>query len=103
MEELGLLVEVRGVVLVALDDEPGAASDGRVRAEVRRRAADEIAGVLAVLAEHPREHRRRRRLAVRTRDHERPARDEEKLFERLRKRRRAEPALARRRGLGVRR
>ena len=65
VHELAALVEQRGVVLVGLDDEGVALAEPRRDAEVLRHAADEETGLLPGGLENPREHRRRRGLAVR--------------------------------------
>jgi len=94
VEELGLLVEVGRIVLVALDHEPRPAADARAGGEVAGGAADQPAGVAAAALEHEGEHRARCGLAVRSRDHERAAALEELLLEGLRERDRAQPAVA---------
>ena len=53
MEELAAFVEERGVVFVALDDEPFAVGEPGALAEVVGHAADHVAGVEAVVLEDP--------------------------------------------------
>ena len=60
----------RAVGLVTLDHEPTAADAG-VPAELRHDPADDPGRVTAGLLEHEGDHRRGRRLAVRTADHDR--------------------------------
>ena len=83
VQELGPFVEVRGVVLVAFDDEMLAVAEAEPFVEIERDAADEQARVTPRMMEHVREQARRRRLAVRAGDHDRMARGEEQLLERL--------------------
>ena len=64
--DLGRERRDRTVRLVALDDEPPGARSS-VAAELRDLAADRIRRVAAEALEHERDHRRRRRLAVRAR------------------------------------
>ena len=72
VDELGALVEERGVVLVGLDDEERRFAEPRADAEVERHTADEEAGRKPCVLEDPREHAARRGLAVRARDREHP-------------------------------
>ena len=66
----------RAVGLVALDDEPALARAG-VPAELRDDPADDPRRIVAELAEDVRDHRRRRRLAVRAADDDRAAQRDE--------------------------
>src|SRR5262249_29012012 len=91
---LGLLVEVGRVVFVALDHEPRAASETGAEREIVWRAADQPAGIAPAALEHERQHRCRRRLAVRPRDHQWPPPAKEQLLERLGERHGAQAALA---------
>ena len=68
VQELGSLVEVGGVVLVAFDDDVRALPEPEVRLGVERHAADEEGRIGARDDEHVRHQRRRRRLAVRAGD-----------------------------------
>src|SRR5262249_43489335 len=81
MNELAALVEKRGVVFVALDDEPVAVGESRALAEVVRNAADEIARVQSVVLEHPRQQRRRGGLAMRAGDDDGAFAADEKLLQ----------------------
>jgi hypothetical protein len=65
---LRALVEVRGVVLVGLDDEVLAVGQAEGRAEVLRDAADQERRIKPRAFQEPGDDRRRRRLAVRARD-----------------------------------
>ncbi|OIQ73771.1 hypothetical protein GALL_445910 [mine drainage metagenome] len=72
VDELGALVEKRGVVLIGLDDKKiGTQPCGCT--EIERHAADQEAGVHSGLVEDVRQHRGGRGLAVRTGDRQRPA------------------------------
>ncbi len=57
VDELAALVEERGVVLVALDDEPFAVREACAGAEIVRNAADEIGRVQPVVLKDPGEER----------------------------------------------
>ncbi|MNS86913.1 hypothetical protein D3C72_1208310 [compost metagenome] len=65
VDKLAALVEEGGVVLVGLDHEGRAVAQAGRHAEVQRHAADQEAGRLAALFEHPGQHRGGGRLAVR--------------------------------------
>ena len=65
VNELAALVEERGVVFVGFDDEGLALAQARRHAEVQRHAADQKARLQPAALEDPREHRGRRRLAMR--------------------------------------
>ena len=71
----------RAIGLVALDHEP-ARADSRVASELRHDAADDPGRVAAGLREHEGDHRRRRRLAVGSADHDRGLRRHELREER---------------------
>ena len=86
VDELAALVEERGVVFVALDDEPLAVGEPRALAEVVRDAADEEARIQPVVLEHPRQQRRRGGLAVRAGNDERAFAANEELLEQFRQR-----------------
>jgi hypothetical protein len=92
VQELGAAVEVGGVVLVPFDDEARAGAAAEARREVARHAADQIAGIGAALAPHPRRHGGGRRLAVGAGDDERPAAGEEEARQGLRHRDERQPA-----------
>ncbi len=68
VQELGALVEKRGVVLVALGDEPWAGSEPKIVREVAAGTAHHEARIAAGLVQHPRQQRARGRLAVRPDD-----------------------------------
>ena len=68
--DLGGQREDRPVGLVALDDEPARSRAG-IRAELRHGRADQPGGIAAGLGEGEGDHRRRRPLAVRSRDDDR--------------------------------
>ena len=87
VHELGALVEERRVVLVGLDDEVLRAAEPRRDAEVARDAADQESGLQARVLENPREHARRRGLAVRSGHREHPFVAQHVLGEPLRPRR----------------
>jgi hypothetical protein len=53
MDELAAFIEKRGVVFVALDDEPFAIGEARALGEIVRDATDEVAGVEAVVFKDP--------------------------------------------------
>src|SRR5690606_13634432 len=83
VDELAALVEKRGVVLVALDDEPLTLGEPRAFSKVLRDPADQEAWLPPAVLENPGQQRRGRRLAMRARDHERaPALNEELAEER---------------------
>ena len=86
MDELAALVEEGGVVFVALDDEPLAVGEPRALAEVVRDAADEVAGVQAVVLEDPGQQRGGGGLAVRAGDHQRALAADEELLQQFRQR-----------------
>ena len=86
MDELAALVEKRGVVFVALDDEPFAVREPCALRKIVRDAADEIARVQAVVLEHPRQQRGRGGFAVRAGDDERAFAPDEKLRQQRRQR-----------------
>ena len=64
VEKLRALVEIGRVVLVTLDHEKVRMRESRPGFEVFRHAADHESGILSRVLEDPRQHRRRRRLAV---------------------------------------
>ena len=70
MQKLRSLVEKRGVVFVALDDEVAAVAEAIVRTEIFRDAADHHRGIAARRVEHVRDHRGRGGLAMRSRHHQ---------------------------------
>src|ERR1035437_9759124 len=86
MDELAALVEKRGVVFVAFDDEPFAVREPRALRKIFWKAADEIARIQAVVLEHPRQQRGRGGLAVRAGDDERAFAPDEKLRQQRRQR-----------------
>src|SRR4051812_7447545 len=53
MNELAALVEKRGVIFVAFDDEPFAVGEARALAEIVRNAPDEIARIQTVVFKNP--------------------------------------------------
>ena len=65
MDKLAALVEKRGVIFIALDDEPLAACEPGALAEIVRDAADEVAWIQSVVLEHPGQQRSGRGLAMR--------------------------------------
>jgi len=71
VQELGALVEEGRVVLVALDDHLGALPEPPRLAEVQRHAPDQERRVAARVVEDVRQDRRRRRLAMGSRDDDR--------------------------------
>ena len=73
VHELGALVEERRVVLVRLDDEVPAAAEPRRDVEIAGHAADQKSRIEAGVLEDPGENARRRGLAVRAGDRQRPA------------------------------
>ena len=73
VDELRALVEERRVVFVSLDDEMRAAAEPRRDIEIAGHAADQKSRIEARVLEYPRQHARSGRLAVGTRDCERPA------------------------------
>ena len=70
VDELAALVEKRGVVFVALNNEPVAVGETCALAKVVWDAADEEAGVEAVMIEQPGEQRCGRCFSVGARDDE---------------------------------
>ena len=68
VDKLGALVEERRVVFVSLDDEVARVAEARRRAEIRGYAANQEAGRMTGILEDPREHARRRGLAMRAGD-----------------------------------
>ena len=76
VDELGALVEERGVVLVGLDDEVLARAQPARRAEVRRGAPDEPAGAPPRAFEDPGDEARHGGLAVGARDRDHVAAEE---------------------------
>ena len=101
MHELAALVEEGGVVFVAFDDEPGAVGEPRALAEVIRDAADEVAGVEAVMLEDPRQERGRRRLAVRAGNDQRTLAANEEVLQQFGQRAVGQPVVQHVLGLGV--
>ena len=93
VDELGALVEKGGVVFVGLDDEERAVGEPRGNAEIERHAADQEPRIQPGMIENPREHRRRRRLAVRAGDREHPLVVEHVLEEPLRSRLVGQPGV----------
>src|SRR5581483_4719306 len=83
LQELRGLVEERAVILVALDDEVAARSEPEASVEIRRDAADEHAWIGASRGQQPSGERRRRGLAVRARDDDRPRPPEKMLADRF--------------------
>ena len=81
MDELAPLVKKRGVVLVALDDEPRPVRETRALAKIIGHPADEKAGVQAVVLEDPGQQRRGGGFAVRAGHDQRPFAANEKLLE----------------------
>ena len=81
VHKLRPLVEVRGVVLVALDDEVVAVRHAEARAEVLHDAADEERRIQAAALHDPSRDARRRSLPVRARDDERASPAYELLFD----------------------
>ena len=101
VHELGALVVVGGVVLVALDDERGPAALREALAEVERDAAHEQAGVAAGRLEQPRGERGGGRLAVGAADDHGGTLRQQPLAERLGEGRVGQVRRAHRHGLGV--
>src|SRR4051812_13215433 len=66
MNELGALVEERGVVLVRLDDEEGLLPVARGHRKIERHAANEETRRTPSLLQDPGQHRGHRRLAMGT-------------------------------------
>ena len=93
VDELRALVEERRVVFVGLDREEARRREPRRAVEVHRHAAHEEAGFESGVLQDPREHRGRRRLAVRARDGEHPAVAQHGLGEPLRPGHVREPAI----------
>src|SRR5207247_8567212 len=83
------------------DDEPVAVGKPRALVQVVRNAADEIAGVEAVVLEDPGEQRRRGGLAVRAGDDDRAFAADEKFLEQFRQRTIAELVIERELGFGI--
>jgi hypothetical protein len=101
VEELRALVEVGGVVLVALDHEVRALAQEPALAEGDRHAADEQAGIAAGLGQDVGDQRRGRGLAVGAGDDDAVAAGQELLAEHRRERGQGQAALAGRRDLDV--
>ena len=101
VQELGALVEVRGVVLVALDHDERAGAVAEVGVGVHRHAADEERRVGARRHEHVRHESGRRRLAVRADDHDAVLVREHERAERRREAHLRGAALAHGRRLGI--
>ena len=80
MHELRLLVEVGGVVLVALDDEIFTVGDAKARVEVLNDASHEKARIQSADLAHPCSDARRRCLAMRPCNDKRPAAADEFFF-----------------------
>ena len=82
VQELRPLVEVGGVVLVALDDEVGPRSEGVAGVEVERDPAHQERGIRPEIGQAPGQQRRGGGLAVGARHHHRrPARQEDQAQE----------------------
>ena len=73
MDKLAALVEKRGVIFIAFDNEPFAIGEARALREIVRDAADEVARVQAIVFEDPGEQRGGGGLSVRAGDDERAA------------------------------
>ena len=101
MDELGALVEERGVVFIALDDEPLGVGEAGPLLEIARDAPDEERGVKARVLEGPCKEGRGGGLAVGAGDDERAASADEKLLEQLGQRAVAKPLVEHGLGLGV--
>src|SRR5689334_2058675 len=87
MEKFRLFVEIRGVVLIALDDEFLAAAESVTPvAEIRHHAADEKVRTPPRDMEYPGKHRRRRRLPVRPGDDDRIVAGQKVILDDLRHR-----------------
>ena len=99
--ELRALVEVRGVVLVALDHEVGALAQQPALTERDRHAADEQARIATRLAQDVRDQRGRRGLAVGAAHHDAVATGQQLLAQHRRERGQRQAALARRGDLDV--
>jgi hypothetical protein len=87
VQELGRLVEKRGVVFVALDDEVRAAPDPKAAGEILRDSPKHERRISPRRLEDPGEQRRRRGLSVGSGHDHRPVATNEQLFERLGQRR----------------
>ncbi len=101
VEELRPLVEVRRVVLVALDHEVRPVAEPEVRVVVPGDAPDQERRIPAGGGEHVSQERRRRGLAVSPRHHDRVALPQEERPERRREAHLGEAARAHLRRLGV--
>src|SRR5207244_12969617 len=104
VEDLRALVDLRGVVFAALDDDRAAATrraEPERLLEAERDAADEEARVALRLQERPGDEARRRGLAVGAGDDDAVAVGQEQLAEALGEARVRPLALAQRRGLAV--
>ena len=101
VHELRPLVEVRAVVLVALDDEVRPRARAVAEVEFRQDAAQQKTGIPAGRAKDVHEQARRGGLAVGTRDDERAAITNEEMGQRLGQRLLGEAGLAGGGGLGV--
>jgi hypothetical protein len=101
MDELAALVEERGVVFVALDDEPFAVREARALAQIVRDAADEETRVQSIVLEHPRQQRGGGGLAVRAADDQTAFAADEKFPEQIRQRTKAQLVIQRVFGLGI--
>ena len=101
VDEFAALVEERGVVFVALDDEPLAVREPRARAQVARNASNQVAGIQPRALEHPCEQRRGGGLPVCAAHNETAFAPDEKLLEQLRQRAIAELAVQHGLDLGI--
>src|ERR1039458_9011057 len=93
MDEFAALVEKRGVVFVAFDDEPLTVCKPRTLVQIVRNAADEITRIQSVVLKYPRQQRSRRGLAMRAGDDDGTFAANEKFLEQLRQRAIAEFVL----------
>src|SRR5262252_1032239 len=83
VQELGSAVEERRVVFVPLEDEVAAGSSAVPAAEVHHLAADQETGIPARIEEEPGEKGGRRRLTMRSRDHDGGLAGQQVLLHRL--------------------
>ena len=83
VQELGPLVEVGGVVLVAFEDEVLALPEPESLVEVERHASDQQARIAPCVVQHLREQAGRRRLPMRAGDDDGVARSKKQLLERF--------------------